>query len=457
MAKVVLLSKLDSKGKKGAWLRLQEDEPARTREELLYHFGCSVLDGTHVETGSRFYKHEEVWFVVERLLVQDGLDKGAKALQVWDVQMQKHVSFAFKYEEDDPSYEEYELEEEEALALNCLEELDPEEAAESGHAIQLQLAANAAFGKAKAQKAKRRGKGKGKGKVVRSHLTLDERRDKMKALKAKSKCLSCGTIGHWARDPGRKFPNQKGGKRQGKNRANIAIVAPRQNPDGGLYEGQKKVPLNPPKDRCADCTDCSYAGNGPQGKFEDHAVSEKLLEATEQAVPIIQALTADDATADLNPEAVEQLMVLLQDRVSQAIALEECIHPAALHEWLRQAITTVMDQSPSSPSWGFVPTALVARGRSPGKRKGKGKGKGKAKAKGKPPAPEQQPGGTTAEPEFYQISDPLGADTFVGSQCPELDADYREAILLESFRTKSELHDPFPASPLTMVPLEVTM
>ncbi|CAE7542924.1 unnamed protein product [Symbiodinium sp. KB8] len=211
-------------------------------------------------------------------------------------------------------------------------------------------------------------------------------------------------------------------------------------------KGQKKVPLNPPKDRCADCTDCSYAGNGPQGKFEDHAVSEKLLEATEQAVPIIQALTADDATADLNPEAVEQLMVLLQDRVSQAIALEECIHPAALHEWLRQAITTVMDQSPSSPSWGFVPTALVARGRSPGKRKGKGKGKGKAKAKGKPPAPEQQPGGTTAEPEFYQISDPLGADTFVGSQCPELDADYREAILLESFRTKSELHDPFPAA-----------
>ena len=58
----------------------------------------------------------------------------------------------------------------------------------------------------------------------------------MKALKAKSKCLSCGAIGHWARDPGCKFPNQKGGKHQGKNRANIAIVAPRQNPDGGLYE-----------------------------------------------------------------------------------------------------------------------------------------------------------------------------------------------------------------------------
>ena len=36
--------------------------------------------------------------VLERLLVDDGLEQSAVALQVWDVQMQKHVSFAFKYE-----------------------------------------------------------------------------------------------------------------------------------------------------------------------------------------------------------------------------------------------------------------------------------------------------------------------------------------------------------------------
>ena len=96
-------------------------------------------------------------------------------------------SYPAAEEEEDPSYEEYELDEDEALALNCLEELDPVEA-ESGHAIQRQLAANAAFGEAKGRKGKGRGKGKSKGKVVRSHLTLDERRDKMKALKAKSKC-----------------------------------------------------------------------------------------------------------------------------------------------------------------------------------------------------------------------------------------------------------------------------
>ena len=57
-------------------------------------------------------------------------------------------SYPAAEEEDDPSYEEFELDDDEALALNCLEELDPEEA-ESGHAIQLQLAANAALGKAK--------------------------------------------------------------------------------------------------------------------------------------------------------------------------------------------------------------------------------------------------------------------------------------------------------------------
>ena len=75
-----------------------------------------------------------------------------------------------------------------------------------------------------------------------------------------------------------------------------------------------------------------------------------------------------------------------------------------------------MDPSPLSPSWQFAPT--VARGRSPGRNKGKGG--------------EQQRDPTTAEPEFYRISDPLGTDNFLGSRDQELEADYREAILLES-------------------------
>ena len=75
---------------------------------------------------------------------------------------------------------------------------------------------------------------------------------------------------------------------------------------------------------------------------ERKAASEKLLEATELALPIVQAITADDATADLNPEAVEQLLGIFQERVTQALALEERIHPTALHAWLKEAITSVI-------------------------------------------------------------------------------------------------------------------
>ena len=144
---------------------------------------------------------------------------------------------AQRKEEEDESYEDLELEEDEALALNALEELDPEPS-ESGHAIQLQWAANAAFGKAKGKRGKKP-KGKAKGKVVRSHLTLEERSDKMRSLKTKSMCLRCGAIGHWAGDPACKFPSQNQGKAQGKARAHIAIAQPRHDDDGGLY-----VPLS---------------------------------------------------------------------------------------------------------------------------------------------------------------------------------------------------------------------
>ena len=109
----------------------------------------------------------------------------------------------------------------EAIVLNCLEEL--EESSEAGHAVQLQLAAHAAFGKAKGKgKGKsKKGKGKGRGKVVRSHLTLEQRREKLKSLKAKSKCMRCGALGHWAGDPECKFPSQGGGK----GKAHLAVIA----------------------------------------------------------------------------------------------------------------------------------------------------------------------------------------------------------------------------------------
>ena len=66
---------------------------------------------------------------------------------------------AVREEEEDENYQDFELEEGEALAFNALEELDPE-SSESGNAIQLQLAAIAAFVKAERKKGK---KPKGKG------------------------------------------------------------------------------------------------------------------------------------------------------------------------------------------------------------------------------------------------------------------------------------------------------
>ena len=117
-------------------------------------------------------------------------------------------------EDLDEDYEDYEL-----------DELEGDPGGQTCYT--LKLAANAAFGKArgKGKGGKSKGKGKGNGKVVRSKLTLEQRRDKLRALKAKSKCLRCGRTGRWAGDPECKFPTNSGGKGQGpvKHKAHVAM------------------------------------------------------------------------------------------------------------------------------------------------------------------------------------------------------------------------------------------
>ena len=100
------------------------------------------------------------------------------------------------------------VDETETVALNAMVDFpDDGDERQIGDAIQLQLAAHAAFGKAKG---KGKGfKGKQKGKLVRSQLTLEQRRDRLSQLKQKSKCLRCGGVGHWAGDPECKFPGNK--------------------------------------------------------------------------------------------------------------------------------------------------------------------------------------------------------------------------------------------------------
>ena len=101
------------------------------------------------------------------------------------------------------------VDETETVALNAMMDFpDGSDDKRVGDAIQLQLAALAAFGTAagKGKSFKGKQKGKQKGKLVRSQLSLEQRRDRLSQLKQKSKCLRCGGMRHWAGDPQCKFP-----------------------------------------------------------------------------------------------------------------------------------------------------------------------------------------------------------------------------------------------------------
>ena len=57
-----------------------------------------------------------------------------------------------------------------------------------------------------------KGKDKGKGKgerVVKTQLSMQDRKVRLASLKKNSRCLRCGGYGHWAGDPECKMPNKK--------------------------------------------------------------------------------------------------------------------------------------------------------------------------------------------------------------------------------------------------------
>jgi hypothetical protein len=51
-----------------------------------------------------------------------------------------------------------------------------------------------------AKKGKGKGKGKGKYPIRPSNPTIEDRRQKLKELKAKTECKDCGRRGHWRGD-----------------------------------------------------------------------------------------------------------------------------------------------------------------------------------------------------------------------------------------------------------------
>ena len=126
-----------------------------------------------------------------------------------------HAWLGDGFDEDEEEVQEQEFDyledEEEAFALNAMLDLEEADDRQAGEAIQLQLAAFNAFGKAKGKGkgfGKKGFKGKGKGKVVRSQMSIEQRRAKLRDLKAKSKYLRCGGMGHWAGDSGCRFANK---------------------------------------------------------------------------------------------------------------------------------------------------------------------------------------------------------------------------------------------------------
>ena len=82
------------------------------------------------------------------------------------------------------------------LADTWNDDLDPEVSAQL---VQASVQAYFSFGKEKG-KGESKGKGKGRYLVRLSHLSLEDRRRRMKELKAKTDCRACGWKGHWAND-----------------------------------------------------------------------------------------------------------------------------------------------------------------------------------------------------------------------------------------------------------------
>ena len=75
--------------------------------------------------------------------------------------------------------------------------------------------------KAKVKASPRKVSAKVRARLCVAALTLEQRREKLKSLKAKSKCMRCGALGHWAGDPECKFPTSQGKK----GKAHLAIIA----------------------------------------------------------------------------------------------------------------------------------------------------------------------------------------------------------------------------------------
>ena len=108
-----------------------------------------------------------------------------------------------------------------ALALSAYTamqtELGGEPGEEHAEALQLAYAAQTTLANVKGGKGKGSGKTGGKkgGKVPPSNLSIADRKAKLAELKARSRCLRCGAIGHWVGDAECRFTGSPAGSKSG--------------------------------------------------------------------------------------------------------------------------------------------------------------------------------------------------------------------------------------------------
>ena len=184
-----------------------------------------------------FVQHHSVVHMKERLLTSKDTSSPGKPWKRFDQPRDRYPKFSYLGYGNDPEYQEpdqpqgehdegygYEgypatvpgsdqdewIDDEDlAIQLNVytavafeaeLDDLD-DSFAESVQLDSQLDAAQTAFAQAKG-KSKGKGKpgGKSGGKVVRSNLASADRKAKLAEIKAKSRCLKCGIVGHWAGD-----------------------------------------------------------------------------------------------------------------------------------------------------------------------------------------------------------------------------------------------------------------
>ena len=104
------------------------------------------------------------------------------------------------------------------------------------------------------------------------------------------------------------------------------------------------------------CKQCGTFIDEVPGEFhaQRRAAASKVLDATSNALDVINAMTNKEAVTDYSPESVEAILGAFNDRVLQAIQDEDRVDDIVLHDHLREAIAKTMED-PDSP-WSDVNT-----------------------------------------------------------------------------------------------------